>query len=112
LTRSFWLPGRYVVAFFGSQGLYVYDLAGNLKWKRDLGRIDAGAYDDASYEWGTASSPILYKDLVIVQCDQQKDSFLTALRLSDGGRGGRRATSSRPGDTTVYPGRDKAAPSS
>jgi outer membrane protein assembly factor BamB len=76
--------GKHVAAFFGSQGLYVYDLAGKLLWKRDLGRIDAGAYDDASYEWGNASSPILYDGLVIVQCDQQKDSFLVALRLSDG----------------------------
>jgi outer membrane protein assembly factor BamB len=76
--------GKHVAAFFGSQGLYVYDLAGKLLWKRDLGRIDAGAYDDPSYEWGNASSPILYDGLVIVQCDQQKDSFLTALRLSDG----------------------------
>jgi outer membrane protein assembly factor BamB len=76
--------GRHVAAFFGSQGLYVYDLAGNLKWTRDLGRIDAGAYDDPSYEWGTASSPVLYEDLVIVQCDQQKGSFLMALRLADG----------------------------
>ncbi|MFI4942804.1 MAG: PQQ-binding-like beta-propeller repeat protein [Burkholderiales bacterium] len=76
--------GKHVAAFFGSQGLYVYDLAGNLKWKRDLGRLDAGAYDDPSYEWGNASSPILYQDLVIVQCDQQKDSFLIALRLADG----------------------------
>ena len=33
----------YVVAFFGSQGIYAYDLAGNLKWKRDLGRLDAGS---------------------------------------------------------------------
>jgi outer membrane protein assembly factor BamB len=76
--------GRYVVAFFGSQGVYAYDLDGNLKWKRDLGRLDAGAYDVPDYEWGTASSPVLYKDLVFVQADQQKGSFLTALRLSDG----------------------------
>src|SRR6185503_8131293 len=27
---------------------------------------------------------IIYKDLVVVQADQQKDSFLTALRLADG----------------------------
>jgi outer membrane protein assembly factor BamB len=76
--------GRHVVAFFGSQGLYAYDLSGNLQWRRDLGRIDAGAYDAPSYEWGTASSPILYEGLVIVQCDQQKGSFLMALRLADG----------------------------
>jgi outer membrane protein assembly factor BamB len=41
--------GRTVVAFFGSQGLYAYDVAGNLLWKRDLGRIDAGACDDPGY---------------------------------------------------------------
>jgi outer membrane protein assembly factor BamB len=75
---------RTVVAFFGSHGLYAYDLDGNLKWTRDLGRIDAGAYDAPDYQWGTASSPILFEDLAIVQCDQQKGSFLMALRLKDG----------------------------
>ena len=76
--------GEYVVAFFGSQGLYAYDTKGRLKWKRDLGRLDAGAYDAPDYEWGTASSPIIYGDTVIVQCDQQKGSFIMALRLKDG----------------------------
>lgn len=98
--------GRYVVAFFGSQGLYAYDLKGNLKWKRDLGRLDAGAYDAPDYEWGTASSPILYKDLVIVQCDQQKDSFLMALRLKDGATAWKAAREELPSwaTPTVYAG--------
>src|ERR1051326_4508789 len=76
--------GRVVVAFFGSQGLYAYSLDGKALWSRDLGRIDAGAYDLPDYEWGTASSPILYRDLVIVQCDQQKGSFVTALDRKTG----------------------------
>ena len=98
--------GKYVVAFFGSQGLYAYDLAGQLKWKRDLGRINAGAYDDASYEWGTASSPILYEDLVIVQCDQQQGSFLVALRLSDGAEAWKAMRDELPSwaTPTVFPG--------
>jgi len=98
--------GRYVVAFFGSQGLYAYDLDGNLKWKRDLGRLDAGAYDAPDYEWGTASSPIIHKDLVIVQCDQQKDSFLMALRLKDGEVAWKAAREELPSwaTPTVYPG--------
>jgi len=98
--------GRYVVAFFGSQGLYAYDLQGNLKWKRDLGRFDAGAYDAPSYEWGTASSPILYKDLVIVQCDQQKGSFVMALRLRDGDTVWKTPREELPSwaTPTVYPG--------
>ena len=102
--------GRHVVAFFGSQGIYAYDLAGNLKWKRDLGRLDVGAYDDPSYEWGTASSPILYQDLVIVQCDQQKDSFLIALRLKDGEVAWRTSRDELPSwaTPTVFPGSGEA----
>ena len=76
--------GRVVVAFFGSQGVYAYSLAGELLWKRDLGRFDVGAYNAPVFEWGTASSPILYKDLVIVQCDQQKGSFIAALDAKTG----------------------------
>jgi hypothetical protein len=72
------------VALFGSQGLYAFDLAGKPLWKKDLGRIDAGAYDIPTYEWGTASSPILYNGMVIVQCDQQRGSFLLAVDARTG----------------------------
>jgi outer membrane protein assembly factor BamB len=76
--------GTVVVAFFGSQGLYAYDVDGKPLWKRDLGRLNVGAYDQPDYEWGPASSPILYGDMVIVQCDQQKGSFLMALDRKNG----------------------------
>ena len=76
--------GRYIVAFFGSQGLYAYDMAGTLVWKKDLGVLNAGAYDLPSYEWGNASSPIIYKDLVIVQCDTQEASFVLAADIRTG----------------------------
>jgi outer membrane protein assembly factor BamB len=76
--------GRYVVAFFGSQGLYAYDMAGTPIWKKDLGVLNAGAYDLPEYEWGTASSPIIYKDLVIVQCDTQNESFVLAADIRTG----------------------------
>lgn len=76
--------GEVVVAFFGSQGAYGFDFSGNRLWSRDLGRLDAGAYDAPGYEWGTASSPILYRDLAIFQCDQQKGSFLIALDRKTG----------------------------
>jgi len=76
--------GHVVIAFFGSQGLYAYDPAGKLLWQRDLGRLDVGAYDLPEYEWGTASSPILYGREVIVQCDQQKGSFLEAFDRDTG----------------------------
>jgi outer membrane protein assembly factor BamB len=71
--------GRLVVASFGSQGVFAYDVAGNFRWKVDLGHLDLGAYDIPTFEWGPASSPILWKGLVFLQCDTQKDSFLLAL---------------------------------
>ena len=76
--------GRYVVAFFGSEGLYCYDLKGKLIWKKDLGLLDSGWFYDPDYQWGTASSPIIYKNMVIVQCDVQKNSFIAAYDLKDG----------------------------
>ena len=76
--------GRIVVASFGSQGVFAYDFDGNLKWKANLGRMDVGAYDLPSYEWGPASSPIMWNRLVILQCDQQKGSFITALNADTG----------------------------
>ena len=38
-----------VIAFFGSQGLYSYDLGGKLMGKRDLGKLTVGAYDAPEY---------------------------------------------------------------
>jgi outer membrane protein assembly factor BamB len=101
--------GRYIVAFFGSQGLYCYDMKGQLVWKRDLGRMDVGAYDLPEYEWGPASSPIIYKDLVIVQCDQQKGSFLTALSLKNGETVWKTAREELPswGTPAICPGKDR-----
>ena len=76
--------GRIVVTWFGSQGVYAYDFNGRFLWKVDLGRVDMGAYDIPSVEWGPASSPIIWNDLVIVQCDTQADSFLLALNAATG----------------------------
>jgi outer membrane protein assembly factor BamB len=76
--------GRIVVAWFGSQGLYAYDVKGRFLWKVDLGRLDLGAYDIPTFEWGSASSPIIWNGLVILQCDTQTDSFLLALDAATG----------------------------
>ena len=76
--------GRIVVAWFGSQGVHAFDVNGRPLWTVDLGRIDIGAYDIPSYEWGPASSPILWNGLVILQCDTQADSFLLALDAATG----------------------------
>jgi outer membrane protein assembly factor BamB len=71
--------GRIVVAWFGSQGVHAYDVNGNFLWKVDLGRVNMGAYNIPTFEWGPASSPIIWNGLVILQCDTQGDSFVVAL---------------------------------
>jgi outer membrane protein assembly factor BamB len=76
--------GRIIVAFFGSQGLYAYSVDGNALWKRDLGHLDVGAYDIPSYEWGTASSPVIHDGRVIVQVDTSNDDYLLALDAKTG----------------------------
>jgi outer membrane protein assembly factor BamB len=76
--------GRIVVASFGSMGLHAFDTAGNVLWKVDYGKINLGAYDLPAYEWGPASSPIIWNGLVIVQVDTQADSFLLALKADTG----------------------------
>ena len=45
---------------------------------------NAGWFFDPDSEWGAASSPIIYKDAVIVQCDRQKDSYIAAFDLKSG----------------------------
>jgi outer membrane protein assembly factor BamB len=76
--------GRTLVVSFGSQGLYAYDVDGNFRWRADLGHTRLGAYDIPSFEWGPASSPTLWQDLVILQVDTHLDSFLVAFDLATG----------------------------
>ncbi|MCB1036566.1 MAG: PQQ-binding-like beta-propeller repeat protein, partial [Acidobacteria bacterium] len=98
--------GKRIVAYFGSQGLFGFDMSGKLLWSKDLGRLDTGAYDAPSYEWGTASSPILWQGRVIVQCDTQGESFLLAAD-ADTGKTLWKATRDEPpswGTPTVFPG--------
>ena len=76
--------GRIVVASFGSMGLHAFDVAGNVLWKIDYGKINLGAYDLPGFEWGPASSPIIWNGLVIVQVDTQADSFLLAVKAETG----------------------------
>jgi outer membrane protein assembly factor BamB len=100
--------GMHVVALFGSEGLYCYDMDGNLLWTKDLGIL-------GHFLYGFSSSPVIYRDQVIVQADTNLDrkeskpvSFIAAFDLKDGRERWRmnrdedaRTTSSTP---TVYEG--------
>ena len=76
--------GRIVVAWFGSEGVHAFGVDGEPLWTVDIGRVDMGAYDIPTYEWGPASSPIIWNGLVILQCDTQADSFVLALDAETG----------------------------
>lgn len=55
-----------VYAFFGTSGVVAYDLKGNLKWQANVGDKTAG--------FGSASSPILYKDFVIINASIESEA--------------------------------------
>jgi outer membrane protein assembly factor BamB len=74
----------HIVVFLGAEGLYSYDRCGVLCWKKDLGKLDSGYFAAPEAQWGFGSSPIIFQNMVIVQCDVQKDSFIAAFDLQDG----------------------------
>src|SRR5882724_1716181 len=102
--------GKYLVVLFGSHGLYAYDLNGKLLWKQDLGILDSGWFYDADYQWEHGSSPVIYRDLVIVQADIQKDSFIAAYSLKNGKLIWKtpREEISSWGTPTIYEGKTRA----
>ena len=55
--------GKCVVAFFGTPGLFCYDLDGEPLWHREFGVFTSET------GWGIGASPIIYNDLVILNCD-------------------------------------------
>ena len=71
--------GERVYAYFGAEGVYAYDFNGNLAWKWWPGGI-------ATFGVGVGTSPVFYKDVLILQCDEDegKASFIVALNKVTG----------------------------
>jgi len=65
--------GKLIWANFGSRGLHCFDMDGDLKWSKDLGKMTT------PMSFGEGSSPVLAGDAVIVVMDQQGDSFIIAV---------------------------------
>jgi len=76
--------GERLIAFFGSEGLYAYDLKGKLQWKKDLGVLDAGYFQVPDAQWETGSSPVIHDNVVVIQADVQKGSFVGAFDARTG----------------------------
>ena len=64
--------GKNVFVSFGSTGLFCVDFKGGVIWQKDLGLMRRRA------GWGTASSPVLFKNTVIVNCDSDDESYIAA----------------------------------
>jgi len=76
--------GRYVIASFGSEGLFAYDMDGKAVWSKQLGELNAGWYLDPTFQWGYASSPTIDGDRLFLQVDVHGDSFVAAYELASG----------------------------
>ena len=83
-TSTLATDGRYLLALFGSEGLHAFDMTGKPIWKRDFGVLDSAYYVAPDAQWEFASSPVIHKDMVLVQADVLKGSFLAALNIKDG----------------------------
>ena len=70
--------GERVIAWYGSAGLYCYDLAGNVLWQKDLGKVE--------HIWGYGSSPVLHENLVIFNYGPGLNAFVVALDKTLGRR--------------------------
>ncbi len=57
-----------VYAFFGKSGVCAYDHDGNQLWQASVGTNTSG--------WGTAASPILHKDLVLINASVESESLV------------------------------------
>lgn len=70
--------GKRVYTYFGMTGLYCFDMDGNPLWQNDL-----GGYATQN-NWGTGSSPVLYKDVLYIQVDNEEHSFIVAIDAATG----------------------------
>jgi outer membrane protein assembly factor BamB len=68
--------GERVYVSFGARGLLAVDLNGKIVWQQDIGPMQA-------YH-GTAGSPLLYRDRLILYQDQFSDSFIAAFDTRTG----------------------------
>lgn len=70
--------GQHLVAYFGSNGLFCYDLTGRLLWQKDLG------LQRTRYGYGEGTSPALQGHTVVILWDHEGEDFIVAFDVRDG----------------------------
>jgi outer membrane protein assembly factor BamB len=76
--------GKYVIAFFGSEGLFCYDMNGNLLWQKNFGLLKSVRFMLRSADWEYVSSPVIYNGILIIQCDVLENSFVATYEVKTG----------------------------
>jgi outer membrane protein assembly factor BamB len=71
--------GKFVYAFFGSRGMYCYDLKGNLVWKKDY-----GVQMRMKMAFGEGMAPVISGNKLILVFDHEGDSFMSVLDKATG----------------------------
>lgn len=62
------VDGERIYAFYGKSGVFAFDHSGKQLWKAKVGEKLNG--------WGSATSPVLYKDFLIVNASIESDSLV------------------------------------
>lgn len=70
--------GDRLICWFGSAGLFCYDLNGKKLWERDLGEVTVGS------SLGEGSSPVLYEDKVVIVRDFNRQGSIEVLNAFTG----------------------------
>jgi len=72
--------GKRIVSYFGSCGLFCYDLSGKELWKFEMPTAVSGG------DFGSGVSPIITEGVVVLVRDERKDSKIIALDAATGSR--------------------------
>lgn len=70
--------GKRLYVSFGSRGLYCYDLEGALQWQRGLNNVST------RLSFGEACSPVVHRDVLILNRDNEGDSKILAFHAQTG----------------------------
>ena len=85
--------GERIYVSFGSRGIYCYSLNGDLIWNKDLGDMRT------RYGWGESVTPVIDGESLVINWDQEEDSYIACLDASSGNE---KWKTSRPNEVTSW----------
>jgi outer membrane protein assembly factor BamB len=71
--------GKHVFAYFGSRGIFCYDLKGKLIWEKDLGVLMT-----MRLGFGEGTAPVLHENALILNIDHEGEDVMVVLDKNTG----------------------------